>query len=406
MGQSLAAHELGLRSTKELIDVRWLGAKGDGKTDDTDALLRAVDTNQPLSLSPGTYLVSQTLELDYEGAGLLSHVRSKAGAGKAVLKWNGASGGGPIVRVRNTPAGELRNICFDGANLARTCLQFKHTLGDVDIVTHWTAYGCSFSNAREYNVEIGSADQVAGGDNSGLAFFNCLFGRSFLTPGAQTIAHVAQWAAETFQTSFYSPRFYGWNGDGGRPLYAYYAQGGQADFHSAIFENIGTADIFLESRAATVLPSVNVFGAESQTSGMFLKTTFHDGGGATIGNAGQRPCVLAGVYHIDFLGAESSESIHWEGWGHTALVLVGGHYEHDIFVHANARACPQGLLFDDVDGEFTGTGKVCGTWWKATRFYQRFPDMPEYANEAAALAAGLKTGDLYRTAAGVVMVKL
>ena len=45
------------------MNVRSLGAKGDGKTDDTDALLAAIEKHAVLFFPSGTYRVSRPLAL-------------------------------------------------------------------------------------------------------------------------------------------------------------------------------------------------------------------------------------------------------------------------------------------------------------------------------------------------------
>jgi hypothetical protein len=54
------------------VDVRALGAKGDGKADDTDAFEKAIRDAGPgtVYIPPGTYNVSRTLVLDTEGTAL------------------------------------------------------------------------------------------------------------------------------------------------------------------------------------------------------------------------------------------------------------------------------------------------------------------------------------------------
>ena len=41
----------------------WFGATGDGETDDTKSFQRAVDTNNPLKLAEGTFLLSDEIVL-------------------------------------------------------------------------------------------------------------------------------------------------------------------------------------------------------------------------------------------------------------------------------------------------------------------------------------------------------
>ena len=50
-------------SCKEWVNLKSLGAKGDGKTDDTEVLKSAIDGNQAVYLPTGRYLVTQTIKL-------------------------------------------------------------------------------------------------------------------------------------------------------------------------------------------------------------------------------------------------------------------------------------------------------------------------------------------------------
>jgi hypothetical protein len=52
-----------LPATKDWVDVRSLGVKGDGKSDDTAALQRAIDSHRVLYFPIGFYMISDTLHL-------------------------------------------------------------------------------------------------------------------------------------------------------------------------------------------------------------------------------------------------------------------------------------------------------------------------------------------------------
>ena len=55
------------------VNVRTLGVKGDGQTDDTEAIRRAIDNNRVLYFPSGTYLVRDTIALEPETAIIALH---------------------------------------------------------------------------------------------------------------------------------------------------------------------------------------------------------------------------------------------------------------------------------------------------------------------------------------------
>ncbi len=105
--------------TREIVDARKFGAAGDGKTDDTAALQRAIDTagekTGAVLLPPGVYL---TREL---------HVREGV-ALTGVAGWNYSFGGGTVLRLLGTDSAclldlteargaTLQGLALDGAGL-------------------------------------------------------------------------------------------------------------------------------------------------------------------------------------------------------------------------------------------------------------------------------------------------
>jgi hypothetical protein len=111
-GSSLQAQSASAQSG--LLDAHAFGAVGDGKTDNTAALQKALDAAAPLSggvfLPPGTYL---TREL---------HVRS----GTALIgipAWNYSNGGGSVLKLTGTDSScllnltEARGATIDGLSL-------------------------------------------------------------------------------------------------------------------------------------------------------------------------------------------------------------------------------------------------------------------------------------------------
>ena len=95
---SLTAQEAGAR---EIVDVRKFGAAGDGKTDDTAALQKAIDTAAEKTVAvlvpPGIYM---TREL---------HVREGV-ALTGVAGWNYSFGGGSVLRFLGTDSACLLDL--------------------------------------------------------------------------------------------------------------------------------------------------------------------------------------------------------------------------------------------------------------------------------------------------------
>lgn len=70
----------------EAADVRQHGAKGDGETDDSDAVQRAVDRGGEVRFSRGTYRLTRTVRVSLSKTGLISLVGESA----AVIEMHGA----------------------------------------------------------------------------------------------------------------------------------------------------------------------------------------------------------------------------------------------------------------------------------------------------------------------------
>jgi polygalacturonase len=119
---------------RSFIDARTFGATGDGKTDDTAALQRAIDAAAPTSggvfLSPATYL---TREL---------HVRPGI-ALVGIPAWNYSSGGGTVLRLADASSPGLLNLTdARGATLDGLALDGRNIGSNIHgIFTARTAYG-------------------------------------------------------------------------------------------------------------------------------------------------------------------------------------------------------------------------------------------------------------------------
>lgn len=77
-----------------MTDVTHFGAKGDGKTDDTDALQHAIEEAGGLvDFPPGSFVIRKTLVVDLSAKGPVS-IRGAAGTTSIIMK-----GGGPAIRL-------------------------------------------------------------------------------------------------------------------------------------------------------------------------------------------------------------------------------------------------------------------------------------------------------------------
>jgi hypothetical protein len=120
------------------------GAKGDGITDDTNALQVAFDTaakgtiNSTLYLPAGTYLITRTLTMNY-------HVNvSVIGADPAttIIKWGGGSHG-TMMQVSGTAYSKFDRITWNGNQAA-----------DVAVEQSWDGRKGTFDTANEYADDV------------------------------------------------------------------------------------------------------------------------------------------------------------------------------------------------------------------------------------------------------------
>jgi hypothetical protein len=99
-------------------NVRWFGAKGDGKTDDTNAIQKVINSCYPIKFNKGVFLIS-ALKLPYEFAGLsiegsgFNHWHNNEGT---VLK---AISSSPIISpVNGCDWVKISNLRLEGANVS------------------------------------------------------------------------------------------------------------------------------------------------------------------------------------------------------------------------------------------------------------------------------------------------
>jgi hypothetical protein len=54
----------------DTVNVKWFGAKGDGKTDDTEAIQKAIKSSHSVRFDRGQYIINSTINIPMEFSGL------------------------------------------------------------------------------------------------------------------------------------------------------------------------------------------------------------------------------------------------------------------------------------------------------------------------------------------------
>lgn len=98
----------------DTVNVKWFGAKGDGETDDTQAIKNAIRSSHSVRLDPGQYIINSTIQIPMEFSGL-----SISGSGSDIWDKNST-----ILTTKNSNtlfkgvAGlntfKISNLIFDG----------------------------------------------------------------------------------------------------------------------------------------------------------------------------------------------------------------------------------------------------------------------------------------------------
>jgi hypothetical protein len=155
------------------IDVKKMGAAGDGAADDTGPLQAAFDClgqrGGEILLPPGTYRVTKTLRIERRSSGVVRGLggapfgRGKT-AGSTIL-WDGAKGGTLIDATM--ACFSFHDLNLDGGGLATVLFQFRSELG-------WGNLLSKFENVHLANADTGfqvaSAESDAGNADYTFAF--------------------------------------------------------------------------------------------------------------------------------------------------------------------------------------------------------------------------------------------
>ena len=179
--------ELNWTQRSDWINVRTAGAKGDGMTDDTDAIQHVLDrlTDKPpfgvskghvVYFPPGRYRITRTLTItESTGAWLVGHGRA------TTIFWDGEAGG------RMYWSNGCRYVCYEGLTWdgqGKAGVLVGHQ--SQSYYETWVRYlHCAFMNGRDYGVVVGLGDTK--NPSAEIWFRNCLFdncgeGTSLLAP--------------------------------------------------------------------------------------------------------------------------------------------------------------------------------------------------------------------------------
>jgi len=107
-----------VRQYDDIVNVKWFGAKGDGSTDDTEAIQKTLDLNLAAFLPSGTYRISDTLVLSngFYGSSLIGEDRqntkilTSVTGSKPILSLNGGSGAFSNIEVKNLTLRSTNNV--------------------------------------------------------------------------------------------------------------------------------------------------------------------------------------------------------------------------------------------------------------------------------------------------------
>lgn len=189
-----------LPPVSDWANVRESGARGDGETDDTAALQRAIDTHRVVYLPMGRYRISETLTLRPDSVLIALHPNltqlvladntpAYAGAGSAHPMLQSASGGNAIVSGIGLSTGAI--------NPRATALLWK--AGEASMVNDVRIHGLTGANPQaRFDGQQASIWVTDGGGGTFAAIWspNTLASAGFYVSNTTTPGHVYELSAE------------------------------------------------------------------------------------------------------------------------------------------------------------------------------------------------------------------
>ncbi len=147
------------QATREAqISVRDVGARGDGRTDDTAAIQAAIDTGKDVFIPPGTYLVDNIQPASNQrifGVGPDSILKQRFGA-TFVISINPGSAGTPDP-ANNVHHVTIANITLYGLSETSGFSEHKHLM-NLNGVSDVTVEGCIFKAFQGDGIYLGSSN--------------------------------------------------------------------------------------------------------------------------------------------------------------------------------------------------------------------------------------------------------